>query len=110
MNLLIKILNCKFTSFRFVYSRDAIYFFFSIKIFQKFYFIPFQDTDGSIDKESACNAGDGKRLPRMRGTWIRSLGQGNALEKEKATHSSILALEISWTEELGRLQSMELQE
>ena len=34
------------------------------------------------------------------------LGWEDPLEKEKATHSSILAWEISWTEELGRLQSM----
>ena len=74
MNLLIKILNCKFTSFRFVYSRDAIYFFFSIKIFQKFYFIPFQDTDGSIDKESACNAGDVLQCRRPGfDPWVREM-------------------------------------
>ena len=34
------------------------------------------------------------------------MGQEDPLEKEMATHSSILAWEISWTEELGRLQSM----
>ena len=36
-------------------------------------------------------------------TWVRSLGQEDPLEKEMATHSSILAREIPWTEELGRL-------
>ena len=44
----------------------------------------------------------------MQGTRIRSLGKENALEKEMATHSSILAWEIPWTEEPGGLQSMGL--
>ena len=39
-------------------------------------------------------------------TWVQSLGQEDPLEEEMATHSSILALEIPWTEEPGRLQSM----
>ena len=47
-----------------------------------------------------------KRLPTMRETWVRSLGQEDPLEKERATHSSILAWKIPWTEEPGRLQSM----
>ena len=47
-----------------------------------------------------------KRLPTMRETWVRSLGQEDVLEKEMATHSSILAWKIPWTEEPGRLQSM----
>ena len=47
-----------------------------------------------------------KRLPAMWETWVRSLGQEDPLEKEMATHSSILAWGISWTEEPGRLQSM----
>ena len=38
--------------------------------------------------------------------WDQSLGQKDPLEKEMATHSSILAWEISWTEEPGWLQSM----
>ena len=46
-----------------------------------------------------------KRLPTMRETWVRSLGWEDPLEKEMATHSSILAWRISWTEEPGRLQS-----
>ena len=37
----------------------------------------------------------------MQGTWVSSLGQKDSLEKEMATHSSILAWEIPWTEELG---------
>ena len=40
---------------------------------------------------------------------VQSLGQEDLLEKKMATHSSILALEIPWTEESGRLQSMGLQ-
>ena len=38
-------------------------------------------------------------------TWVQSLGQEDPLEKEMATHSSILIWEIPWTEEPGRLQS-----
>ena len=47
-----------------------------------------------------------KRLPAMWETWVRSLGWEDPLEKEMATHSSILAWRILWTEELGGLQSM----
>ena len=42
-----------------------------------------------------------KRLPAMRETWVRSLGQEDPLEKEMATHSSILAWRIPWTEKPG---------
>ena len=42
----------------------------------------------------------------MRETWVRSLGWEDSLEKEMATHSSILSWKIPWTEELGRLQAM----
>ena len=48
----------------------------------------------------------GKRLPAMRETWVRPLGQEDSLEKEMATHSSTLAWKIPWMEEPGRLQSM----
>ena len=47
-----------------------------------------------------------KRLPTMRETWVQSLGQEDLLEKEMATHSSILAWKIPWMEEPGRLQFM----
>ena len=40
--------------------------------------------------------------------WVQFLGGEDPLEKEKAAHSSILAWEIPWTEEPGRLQSMAL--
>ena len=46
----------------------------------------------------------------MQETWVRSLAQEDPLEKEMATHSSILAWKIPWTEEPGGLQSMESQE
>ena len=42
----------------------------------------------------------------MQQTWVRSLGQEDALEKEMETHSSILAWEIPWAEEPGSLQSL----
>ena len=47
-----------------------------------------------------------KRLPAKQETWVRSLGQEDPLEKEMATHSSILAWKIPWTEKPGRLQSV----
>ena len=50
-----------------------------------------------------------KRLPAMWETWVQSLGREDPLEKEMATHSSILAWKISWTEEPGGLQSLRLQ-
>ena len=53
----------------------------------------------SVSKESACSAGDPGSI----------LGWEDPLEKEMATHSSILAWKISWTEESGGLQSMGLQ-
>ena len=55
---------------------------------------------GSDSKESACNVGDL--------VLIHGVG-GSPLEKEMATHSSILAWRIPWREEPGRLQSMGLQ-
>ena len=91
------------------------------------YVWPWGFPDSSVDKESACNAGDpssipGSRrsagegigyplqyswaslvaqlvnnLPAMRKTWVQSLGWEDPLEKGKATHSSILAWRIPWT-------------
>ena len=46
-----------------------------------------------------------KSLPVVLETWVQSLGQEGPLEKVMATHSSILAWKILWTEEPGRLQS-----
>ena len=51
-----------------------------------------------------------KRLSTMQETWVQSLGQEDLLEKEMATHSSILAWKIPWMEEPGRLQSKLSQE
>ena len=53
-------------------------------------------------KESSCSAGDSE-------IWVQSLSRGDPLEKEMATHCSILAWEIPWTEEPDGLQSMGLQ-
>ena len=55
---------------------------------------------GSVVKNLPANAGDAE---------ILSLGWEDPLKKEMATHSSILAWEIPWTEEAGRLQSTESQ-
>ena len=44
-----------------------------------------------------------KNLPAMQKTWVQSMGREDPLEKEMPTHSSILAWEIPWTEEPGRL-------
>ena len=51
-----------------------------------------------------------KNLPAMQETRVRFLGREDPLEKEMATHSGIITWRIPWTEELGRLQSMGLQE
>ena len=45
-----------------------------------------------------------KQLPAMRETWVRSLGWEDPLEKEMATHSSILAWRIQWMKEPGGLR------
>ena len=47
-----------------------------------------------------------KNLPAVQETWVWSLGREDLLEKEMATHSSMHAWRIPWTEETGRLQSM----
>ena len=49
-----------------------------------------------------------KNLPAMWETWVQSLGQEDPLEEGMATHYSILAWRIPWTEEPGGLQSMGL--
>ena len=50
-----------------------------------------------------------KNLSAMQETRVQSLGQEDTLEKDIATHSSILAWEIPWAEEPGRLQPMGLK-
>ena len=47
-----------------------------------------------------------KNLPAMQKTWVQSLSWEDLLKEEMATHSSVLACEIAWAEEAGRLQSM----
>ena len=71
---------------------------------------PYQITNGIFHRARTNNFQEGvswvqrlKHLPAMQETWVRSLGQEDPLEKEMATHSSILAWEIPWTEEPGRL-------
>ena len=64
-----------------------------------FYYEHHNFPGGSDSRKSAYNAGDPGLIP----------GEGRSLEKEMATHSSILAWRIPWTEEPGRLQSMESQ-
>ena len=94
---------------------------------------------GSDGKELACNAGDPGSIPRLGRspgegisypllyswgslvaqmvknlvavweTWVQSLGWEDALEESMATHSSILAWRIPWTEESGGLQSIRSQ-
>ena len=44
-----------------------------------------------------------KNLPAVHETWVKSLGREDPLEKEMATHSSILAWRIPWTEKPGEL-------
>ena len=56
-------------------------------------------------KETSLVAQTVQRLSTMRETWVRSLGWEDPLEKEMATHSSILAWRIPWTGEPDGLQS-----
>ena len=51
-----------------------------------------------------------KNLPAVQETWVQFLSCEDPLEEEMTTHSNILAWEILWTEEPGRLQSVGLQE
>ena len=55
------------------------------------------------DKDASLVAQRLKHLPAMRETWVQSLGWEDPLEKEMATHSSILAWRIPWMEEPGGL-------
>ena len=50
-----------------------------------------------------------ENLPAMQGTQLQSLGREDPLEKDMATHSSVLAWRVPWTEEPGELQSTGLQ-
>ena len=68
-----------------------------------FYFIDYLMTTSLVAQSV-------KNLPAVQETWVRFLSWEDSLEKEMATHSSILAWRIPWTEESGRLQSMGSQE
>ena len=68
-------------------------------------FLQYKEGDKNNNKDSLV-AQMAKSLPAMQETQVQSLGWEDALEKEMATHSSILAWKISWTEETGRLQSI----
>ena len=60
-----------------------------------------------ITCNSICEVADMvNNLSTVQGTWVQSLGQENPLVKGMATHSSILAWRIPWTEEPGGLQSI----
>ena len=61
------------------------------------------------DKWASLIAQMVKNLSAMQETWVQSLGWEDPLEKEMATHSSIPAWRVPWTEEPGGLQSMGLQ-
>ena len=60
----------------------------------------------SLDPQDFLVAQTAKRLPIMRETWVQSLGLEDPLEKEMATHSSILAWKIPWTKKPSGLQSV----
>ena len=64
---------------------------------------PLYSSQASLEAQSV------KNLPAVQETRVQSLGWEDPLEKEMATHSSILAWKVSWTEEPGGLQSVGLQ-
>ena len=68
------------------------------------------DIKPPIGKEASLVAQSVKNQPVMQKTWVRSLDREDPLEKEMATHSSIVAREILQTKEPGGLQSMGTQE
>ena len=68
--------------------------------------LPSEDQSIDLTKLTSLVAQTVKRLPTMRETWVRSLGQEDPLEKEMATHSSTLAWRNPWMGEPGGLQSM----
>ena len=66
-----------------------------------------QQTGSKKEKKGVHQGGsEVKCLPGMREIRVHSLGQEDPLEKEMATHSSVLAWRIPWTEEAGGLGSM----
>ena len=67
---------------------------------------PFEKKSNPVETQASLVVQKVKNLPSMQEIQVWSLGQEDPLEKEMATHSSILAWRILWTEEPGRLQSM----
>ena len=67
-----------------------------------------RETPLTLSEQSSCFSGgsEAKNLPAKQEMGVQSLAQEDPLEEEMATHSNILAWEISWTEEPGKLQSM----
>ena len=61
-----------------------------------------------VHRQASLVAQQVMNLPAMQETWVQSLGWEDPLEKEMATHFSILAWRILWTEEPGRLQTVGL--
>ena len=86
-----------------------------LKYFNSPFFFTFNILEYIVDAYSVlpviCKGfpGGSGGLPAVRETQVRSLGWEDPLEKEMATHSSILAWRVPWTEEPGRLQSIGLQ-
>ena len=70
-----------------------------LQLLSYWYYFTFAEPLSLVAKRLKC-------LPLMRETWVSSLGREDPLEKEMATHSSILAWRIPWTEDPGGLQSM----
>ena len=84
-------------------TRGALFFIFLLE-YNCFFFFLVGRCRASLIAQSV------KNLPAMQGTQVRFLGRADPLQKEMATHSSILAWRILWMEEPGRLQSMGSQE
>ena len=70
---------------------------------------PYKEYHSATKKKSSLVAQMVKSLPAMQETQVQCPGQEDPLEKEMATHPSILAWRIPWTEEAGGLQSLGLQ-
>ena len=110
-NLLWRISTKKISAFRYTFCEHPITKVFHIGLIFKWENIPYLFYIKAINTlyttiKASLVAQRLKHLPAMWETWVRSLGRKDPLEKEKATHSSILAWRIPWTKEPGRLQSV----
>ena len=104
IHLITEGLHCWQTSFHFLQICLQLLVFISL-----LYVCISSTTFDSTYKETSLVAQMVKRLLTIRENQVWSLGQEDLLEKEMATHSSVLAWKIPWTEEPGSLQSMGLQ-